>query len=272
MGLTMPDKTINGIRVHYVCAGKGAEPVVLVHGFTTTHAMWYRQIPALAAAGYRAVAYDVRSHGDTERAGEGCDIKTLVADLLALMDSLEIDRAHIAGLSMGGIIGQRFCLDHPERAISLTASDTFPGRPDQNTLLIFDEHVEIVRRDGLGGLFDHLLEHPALPVGPDFQVPIEAMDTFRDNFMKNDAYSLARFVEMFRTLPDWTEELHKLDMPVLLIAGSLDWPCMAPMQRMHAALPDSEFHIIDRAGHSSAIEKADEWNELFFGFLEKHKR
>ena len=266
----MPEKTINNIRVHYVCSGKGAEPVVLVHGFTTSHAMWYRQIPALAAAGYRAVAYDVRGHGDTERAGEGCDMDTLVADLLALLDSLDIERAHIAGLSMGGIIGQRFCLDHPERAIPLTASDTFPGRPDQDTLLIFDEHVEIVRREGLSGLFDHILEHPALPVAPDFQVPLEAMEAYRKDFMKNDAYSLARFVEMFRSLPDWTAELGSLKMHALLIAGSLDWPCMAPMQRMHGAITDSEFRIIEGAGHSSAIEKADQWNGLFLGFLDKH--
>lgn len=265
----MSDEVINGVRTHYVCAGRG-EPVILVHGFTTSHAMWFNQIPALAKAGRRAIAYDVRGHGDSDHPG-GYDLPTLVDDLAALLDHLRIGKAHMVGLSMGGIISQRFCLDRPQRCATLTVADSFPGRPDEDTLRIFEGHVEIVRERGIEGLFNHLLEHPALPVGPDFQVPLELMDAYRENFMKNDRLTLARFVDMFKALPDWTEDLAGIGCPVLLVAGELDEPCLPPMRAMHEVIPGSQLKIIPRAGHASAIEKAREFNECLLSFLGENR-
>ncbi len=265
----MPDALVNGIKVNYVSAGEG-DPVILVHGFTASHDMWWGQLPALVKAGYKAIAYDVRGHGDSGRPEPGFDVGTLVADLDGLMDELGIERAHVAGLSMGGIIGQRFCMDKPERCATLTAADTFPGKPDYGTMAVFNEHSRLVAEVGVAGLFEHLLEHPALPVGPDYQVPVEFMEVYRQSFLKNDPSSLAEFVRLFASLPDWTGELSSIKCPVLLIAGERDTPCLAPMRKMQKALPRSELHLIPRAGHASAIEKPEEFNDILVTFLQKY--
>ena len=259
---------VNGVRTHYLKAGRG-EPVILIHGFTGNHAMWYLQVPALAKR-YRVIAYDARGHGDSEHPGSGYDLSTLVSDLAGLMDQLEIQKAHLVGLSMGGMIVQRFGLAFPERAADLTIADSFPGRPDAKVLEIFQEHVQIGRDQGLTVLFARLLVHPALPIGPDFRVPLPFVKAFQDAFLKNRLATMAAFVEMFLGLPDWSQELQNIKSPTLLIVGDHDLPCLAPMQKMAGQIPDSELFIIPRCGHSSPLEKADRFNELLLKFVEKH--
>ncbi len=265
----MPDVRANGAKLHYIAAG-GGEPVALIHGFTTDHAMWWRQVPELIRAGFHVVAHDVRGHGDSAKPEQGYELDRLVADLAALLDHLEIERAHVAGLSMGGIIAQRFCLDLPRRAATLALADTFPGRLDDDTLWIFQNHVEIARARGIGGLFDHLLEHPAMPIGPDATAPVEHLDAIKKNFMKNDLRALSSFVNMFAALPDWTDELGRMEAPALLLAGEFDKPCLEPMRKMAEVIPDAEFHVIERAGHTSPLEKPEIVNPLLIDFLRAH--
>ena len=99
---------INGIRMHYVEQGEGL-PVVLCHGFPHLWFSWHRQIPALAAAGCRVIAPDMRGMGQTEAPPEPAayDVEHITADLLCLLEHLGIERAVFAGLDFGA--GAGFC-------------------------------------------------------------------------------------------------------------------------------------------------------------------
>lgn len=266
----MPDLIANGIRHHYLKAGKAGDPVVLIHGFTGSHATWFSQVPALATD-YRVFAYDARGHGDSEHPAEGHDLATLGKDLDAFLSALAIAKAHLVGLSMGGMIVQQFGLAHPDRALSLTVADSFPGRPDPEVLRLFRRHEELARGQGLKALFAELLVHPALPVGPDFKVPLQFIKAYEDVFLKNDLATMTAFVNMFHRMTDWTGDLSLLKPPTLLIVGDHDTPCLAPMRKMQALIPAADFALLPRCGHSSPLEKPDLFNQALLKFLGRNR-
>jgi len=93
----------NGIRMHYVEQGQGF-PIVMLHGFPELWYSWRYQLPALASAGFRPIAPDLRGYGDTDKPEgiEDYDIHHLVGDVMGLLDSLGLERAVIVGHDWGG--------------------------------------------------------------------------------------------------------------------------------------------------------------------------
>jgi len=113
---------VNGLNMHYVTAGEGP-PVVLLHGFPDTHAIWRRQIPALAAAGFRVIAPDLRGYGKTDMPGEtsAYAMEFLADDVLRLMDALGIDQATVVGHDWGALIGWHLAMHAPQRVTRYAA-------------------------------------------------------------------------------------------------------------------------------------------------------
>ena len=269
----MPNLTTNGFRVHYLRAGRArphGEPVALIHGFSASHAMWWQQVPDLTRAGFFALAHDLRGHGDSEHPGRGYDPDTLADDLAALFDALAIDRVHLVGLSLGGMVAQRFALRRTERTASLTVADSFSGAPPPEVMEVFRGHERLAREQGMPALFDRLLVQPALPYGPDYRIPEEYRPALKRAFLKNRLETLAAYLGEMEALPDWTAELSGLRCPTLLIVGDADVPCLPPMRRMAETIAGSELRVIARCGHSSAVEKAAEFNAAALDFLRRH--
>ena len=146
---------INGLNMHYVEQGSGL-PVVLCHGFPHIWFSWHRQIAALAAAGYRVIAPDMRGMGQTgapaEVAAYGVD--SVTADLTGLLDHLGIERAVFAGLDFGAFAIQDLALRQPDRVIALIVLEnpTAPHNPEVPPLEEYREmgsqhflHIEYFR-------------------------------------------------------------------------------------------------------------------------------
>lgn len=108
--------TVNGIGLNVIDVGEG-EPVLLVHGFPDTHAVWRHQIPALVHAGYRVIAPDTRGCGESELPQRTADYRLprLIADLAALLDALQIQRVRLVGHDWGAVIAWQFAIAHPLR-------------------------------------------------------------------------------------------------------------------------------------------------------------
>ena len=117
---THREDSVNGIRLHWVEQGEGP-PVVLLHGFPESWYAWQHQLPALAAAGFRAVAPDLRGYGLSEkpRGVSAYRIETLVADVAALVRRLGAGPAHIVGHDWGGMLSWYLPLFHPEACASV---------------------------------------------------------------------------------------------------------------------------------------------------------
>lgn len=107
---------VNGIDMRVRIAGAGPE-VLLVHGFPDTHVVWRKQVPALVAAGYRVIAPDNRGTGESELSPNVADYRldNLVADLVGLLDALDVARVRLVAHDWGAIIGWQLAARHPER-------------------------------------------------------------------------------------------------------------------------------------------------------------
>ena len=119
---------VNGLNMHLVSSGAG-QPVVMLHGFPDTHAIWRHQIPALAAAGMRVIAPDLRGYGGTDAPTHTAaySIHFLADDVLRLMDALGIEKAAVVGHDWGGLIGSHLAMHAPERVERYAALST--GHP-----------------------------------------------------------------------------------------------------------------------------------------------
>jgi pimeloyl-ACP methyl ester carboxylesterase len=110
----------DGVKIAYIVAGEGT-PVVLIHGLYSSAEMNW-QLPGtfrLLAQHHRVIALDLRGHGNSDKPTEDAAYgKPMVEDITRLMDHLHIEKAHIVGYSLGGIIAMRFIVDHPDRVIS----------------------------------------------------------------------------------------------------------------------------------------------------------
>ena len=120
----MPFLDIPGLRVHYLEAGSGGEPVVLLHGFPETSHQWRHQLTALAEAGYTCFAPDNRGFGRTDKPDIRISRGLLARDVVRFLDALGLGSVHLVGHDWGGIIAFKVVADHPERVRSVALLDT----------------------------------------------------------------------------------------------------------------------------------------------------
>lgn len=108
--------SVNGLRMHVMSAGEGPA-VLLLHGFPDTHVVWRKQVGPLVRAGYRVIAPDLRGYGQTDapQAVSAYRTEHLVADMLALLDVMGIQKARVVGHDWGALIGWLLCMAAPQR-------------------------------------------------------------------------------------------------------------------------------------------------------------
>src|ERR1044072_1689230 len=133
----MANVDAGGTELHYVRAGSG-EPMLLVQGLSAPHMTWGRAFLAPLEESFDCIVFDNRGMGLSGPAELPFEIADLAGDTLALLDALEIERAHVVGISMGGMIAQERALPHPERIRSLTLGATYCGGP-RGTLMALED-------------------------------------------------------------------------------------------------------------------------------------
>jgi pimeloyl-ACP methyl ester carboxylesterase len=137
----MPSIDAGGTELHFVRAGSG-EPMLLIQGMSATHMAWGRSFLAPLEQSFECIAFDNRGMGLSGQAQLPFTTADLAGDTAALLDALEIERAHIVGISMGGMIAQELALAHPERIRSLTLGATYCGGPEGT--LMGDEDLRML--------------------------------------------------------------------------------------------------------------------------------
>jgi pimeloyl-ACP methyl ester carboxylesterase len=108
----------------YIDGPQKGEPIVLVHGHGADHRMWEPQLRRYAERGYRVIAPDMRGHGSSSKVEE-IEIGDWAEDIRFILDRIGVEKAHVIGVSMGGIIAGEFVCRYPERTLSVVLSDTF---------------------------------------------------------------------------------------------------------------------------------------------------
>src|SRR6478672_9228562 len=124
----MPRLALAGTELNYERAGEG-EPLLLIQGMTANLLAWGRPFSSLLEESFDVISFDNRGMGLSSPVREEFSIAEMAADTAALLDELGVERAHVLGISMGGMIAQELALAHPERLRSLTIGCSYCGGP-----------------------------------------------------------------------------------------------------------------------------------------------
>ncbi|MCO6437628.1 MAG: alpha/beta hydrolase [Phycisphaerae bacterium] len=119
----MAIEQVNGIKMHYMVKGDGPD-VVLIHGVTSTLAVWFARVLPALSENYRVLAYDLRGHGYSQATPTGYTSHDLAHDLNALLEHVGVGKARIIGHSFGGSIALQLAAHFPERVAGVVLSDT----------------------------------------------------------------------------------------------------------------------------------------------------
>jgi len=259
----MQHAEVNGTRLAYAVSGKGA-PVVLIHGFSLDMRMWDPQIPTLEDR-YRVVRYDLRGFGRSALP----DSSPYVAseDLAALLDFLQIERAALAGLSLGGTVAIHFALDFPNRVSSLILIDAVVSgwQWSEEGTALQTAVWQAGKEQGADAARRLWLEHPMFtPVRAN---PITASDFDR----MVEAYSGFHWTtDDSQVWPDppALERLGEIGAPTLVAVGELDTPDLqGTAEALANGIPGAQKTVVRGAGHMSNMEKPDQVTELIIGHL-----
>ncbi len=275
----------NGIRLHLVEQGEGY-PVLLCHGFPELWYSWRHQIPALAAAGLRAIAPDLRGYGGSDKpeAVEEYDIQHLVGDLVGLLDTLDIEKAVFVGPDWASIVVWSVAVMHPERVERVVSLNVpYRGRcvgfPPTNVLkqmgnsmayvLFFQEPGLAEARfssdlpAALRRMYDGVAADPDFLSSDEFQVYLEAFSGGGMSGPLNYYRNIDRNWETTQDLADRT-----IECPCLVVVTDKD-PVLRPefAEGIERWLPHLRKELIRDCGHWTQQEKPDEVNRLLLDFL-----
>ena len=272
----MPIARVNGVALYYESSGTGRPPLVLVHGFACGIRSWDLQLKPLSRR-RQVVAYDVRGHGISEapREASAYSQPTSVADLHALLQHLQIRRAALCGLSMGGNIALNFALAHPDMVSALVIADTGAGSDDTaDWVRDVQAFARALDDDGLEAFADAASANPLfaryIAQGP------EAERRIRACLMTHRAHGIAhtgREVLCKRpTIYSLEEGLRRLRVPTLLIVGEHDDPCRKIHDFMARTIPGAWSVVLPGLGHLTPLEAPERFNRLVSRFLAGVKR
>jgi 2-succinyl-6-hydroxy-2,4-cyclohexadiene-1-carboxylate synthase len=245
--------------IYYECSGEG-DALVLCHGLGGNHAIWFQQVPVFAES-FRVVAWDQRGFGMSTNTTGAAGPSAASTDIGALLDHLEIDRAHLVGQSMGGWAVVGSALRTPERVASLTICDSPAG--------VWTDAMADIYRSHRRPESDHSVIGGHSAVGDDLRRrdPAKAflyqeIGGFRAGI--DDAAMTSLLVTTRYPLDD----VSHLQMPVLLIVGAED-PIVPPgvVREVACVLGDAPVVEIPAAGHSPYFEQPDAWNAAVMSFL-----
>jgi 3-oxoadipate enol-lactonase/4-carboxymuconolactone decarboxylase len=258
----MPVTSANGVELFYDLTGPDDAPVVVFsNSLGTTIEMWDDQVRALAAR-YRCLRYDTRGHGRSPVVEAPTGIDDLADDLAGLLDALEIETAHLAGLSLGGMTAQAFAARYPGRTASLVLMATSAHLPPPET---WDQRIAAVRAHGMAAIADAVVGRWFTP---EFRTEApERIRVVRDRLLRVDPRGYAACCAAIRDM-DLRPRLSSITAPTLVIAGAEDPATPVAMaEDLEARIPGAQLIVISQAAHLLAVERPEAVSAHLEAFL-----
>ena len=251
------------IEISYDDVGSGT-PVLFVHGFPHNRSLWSPQVNALVDRA-RCIAPDLRGFGETTVAPP-YSMDQYADDLAALLDVARIDRAVIAGLSMGGYITFAFWRRHRERVRALVLADTRPGADDDESSRKRGDLAAVARTQGSAAVADRMMTGMVGRSTRD-KSP-EVVEQVYGMLASAPADGVVGALEAMVARPDSSPTLGDIDVPTLIVVGEED--ALTPVREaraMHASVRGSRLEVLAGAGHVSNLERPAAFNHVLSEFL-----
>ena len=232
------------------------EPVIFLHGVGSDKSVWRRQLDHFVSSWGRAISFDYPGYGESELrvSATGDDF---AVSILTAMDELGIERAHICGLSLGGVIGIAMHAAAPQRCASLILADSFAVHPQGQA--IYDR--SIAASHDMRGLAEARVG--ALLASEDKTLRRGIIDTMAA--IDPAAYRIGAEAVW---LADQTERVSRIRVPTLILVGDADAitpPALS--EELHALIPGSRLEVIAGASHLANLDKPAEFNRVIDDFL-----
>jgi 3-oxoadipate enol-lactonase len=262
--------SLKGRCVYYDLTGPEAGPVVcFTHSLASDSGMWAEQLPPLLAAGFRVLRLDMRGHGGSDTVAGPYTMSALAGDVAAAIDALGLDRVHYVGLSIGGMIGQGFALEHAAKLRSLMLCDTLPSTlPDAKAA--WAPRIEAVTKaNSLAPIADATMDRwftgAFKPRNPQRWQQIR--DTVAETSPSGFLGCAAAILDF-----DWAPGLPSLKVPTLVVCGGED-PGTPPAQNRRIAelVPGARYEEIANARHFPNVERAEVFNEILLRWLKARR-
>jgi pimeloyl-ACP methyl ester carboxylesterase len=272
-------KADDGVKLHYEEAGSGT-PIVFVHEFAGDWRSWEPQLRYFSRS-YRCITYSARGYlpSDIPEGVESYSQEHWREDLRAVVDGLKLDRPHVVGLSMGAFatlhFGMKYCAKgRPLKARSLTLAGVGSGAHPA-TYKAFQENSRAnsadIRKHGMGHFAD-TYGHGAARIQYQKKDPrgfAEYNRQLAEHSAAGSANTMAGYQGRRPSLYGLTDEISRIDVPVLVMAGDEDEPCLEASLMLKRAIPRAGLALLAKAGHGINVEEPALFNQLLDDFFHR---
>lgn len=268
----MPKVKVGGINMYYEIHGRG-EPLVLIPGAGSTLSGFARNIPVFSQK-YKVIVYDLRGTGQSEAPDVPYTLETLADDLAGLLGVIGIEKAHLMGASMGGMIAQYFALRHPNETKSLILACTKFGGPheipvDAEVMDYWQHPEQLSPKDSIRESLRFTMSREFIEKNPDI-IDQNIKQALESPPPYNSPHSAMLQIQALLKNNTY-DKLPEIKAPTLVIHGDADR--MSPVENgkiLASRIPNAELVILPKMGHAFMIEAFDESNRIMLDFLRKH--
>ena len=263
------------VNLHVEDTGGTGRPVVLIHGWPLSGASWSEQVPALAQAGYRAVAYDRRGFGQSDKPKTGYTYDTFAEDLHNLVLALDLQDVTLVGFSMGGGEVARYLANYgPERVHSVVFAASVtpylaqtPDNPDGPLPLSNAAKMPASLTAPQDKFYDQFVSDFSTVDGAVVVSEAQRQEALALCAQADKNAALQCMTAFANT--DFRDDLAKVSVPTLVLHGDSDFVVFyeGSGARTHAAIPGSELVVVPKAPHGFNVSHATEFNEALLAFL-----
>ncbi|HRG51381.1 MAG TPA: alpha/beta fold hydrolase [Bacteroidia bacterium] len=255
---------VNDITLNYDDLGEGKLPIIFIHGFPFDKSSWKLQQNYLSQY-TRVITYDIRGFGKSTPGEEKISISLLADDLIKFMDALQVPKAVICGLSMGGYILLNALNRYPDRFAAIILSDTQCIADSAEAKEKRQKNIQLVASGGLSEYTENMIQN--LFYSESFTTKPEAIAAIRKVMLTTQPTIITDTLHALANREEMCYTLEKIIIPTLVISGKEDKSI--PFQQssfMHQQIPRSILQLIDKAGHLPNLEQPDEFNRLIKDF------
>jgi 3-oxoadipate enol-lactonase len=256
---------VNGVNLHYSLEGEGPETIVLINGLADDLESWGYQVPDFIETGHRVLSFDNRGVGQSDAPAGPYTAELLAADAKALVDELGIDRFHLMGVSMGGMIAQEYALRYSGDLKSATFACTYaaPGPFCSRMFAMWADMapelgVPFVMRDVILSAFTVPFFEEREDELREFEAAMAAMPMSVDVYL-----SQLNVIQEF----DARDRVGSLQLPCLVLAGEEDMLIPTALSKeLHDMVPGASWSTVP-GGHACLWEHPEPFNARFLEFV-----
>ena len=246
------------------------KPIVLLHAFPLSSKMWTRQAEFLSQNGFRVILPDFPGFGENTEFSQRYSLEEMAAQVAELLDSLNIEKAIIGGLSMGGYVLFNLCRLAPEKFSALIFCDTtYLADPEEKINSRF-ELISKIEKQGSEALIENML--PNLISEDTKQNNPLLTGELKEIFSRVNPQSAVNALQSMAKRKDNSEIVDQISVPTLLVFGEFDKVTnLENAKKMKSLIADSELVVIEKAGHYSNLEQPEKFNRTLLNFCQRIK-